>query len=221
MTLNHNFEAQVAEEESSSTGNTSVLDPVLYQMLKDLRREIARERKIPPFVIFQDPSLADMSIQYPITTEEMANITGVSKGKALRYGRRFRKLIKIYVEEHEIIRPQDFVVKSVVNKSGQKVAIIQSIDRKIPLEDIGRSNNLKHEELLHEIEMIVASGTKLNLDYYIRDNVDEYAQEEIHDYFMEAENDSVDEAYKVLKEEDITLEEIQLMRIKFLSDLGN
>ncbi len=223
ITLNHNFEAEIAEAEKTAitTNNEISLDPVLLNLLKDLRREIAYNKNIPPFVIFQDPSLEEMATVYPTTTEEMANITGVSKGKALRYGRKFRKVITAYVEENDIIRPEDFVVKSIVNKSGKKVAIIQSIDRKIPLEDIAESNHVSMEELYHELYMIVSSGTKVNLDYYLADNVDEYAMEEIEDYFKEAETDSIDDAYVALKDEDVTMDEIHLMRIKFLSDYGN
>jgi ATP-dependent DNA helicase RecQ len=186
-----------------------------------LRREIAHQKNIPPFVVFQDPSLEEMATRYPITTEDMANITGVSKGKATRYGRKFRKLIEEYVEEHDIIRPEDFVVKTIVNKSGTKVAIILSVDRKIPLEDIATSNHLSMEDLYHEMDMIVSSGTKLNLDYYIADHVDEGAMEEIEDYFKEAETDDIDTAYVELKDEDITIDEIRLIRLKFLSDYGN
>jgi ATP-dependent DNA helicase RecQ len=190
-------------------------------LLKDLRKQIARDKKLPPFVIFQDPSLEDMATQYPINMEDMANVTGVSKGKAMRYGRAFIELIAQYVEENEIERPKDFVVKQVANKSKVKVNIIQGIDRKIPLDDIASANNLSMEEILHEMEMIVASGTKVDIDYYIDDAVDEYSQEDIYDYFMEADTDSVDEAYAELREDDVTLEEIQLIRIKFLSENAN
>ncbi len=223
IALNHDFEAEAAEEadEALINSNSTALDPLLLEMLKDLRREIAYQKNIPPFVIFQDPSLEEMATRYPISTEDMANITGVSKGKAMRYGRKFRKLIEDYVEEHDIIRPEDFVVKSVVNKSGTKVAIIQSIDRKIPLEDIATANNVTMEELYYELDMIVSSGTKLNLDYYIADHVDESSAEEIEDYFKEAETDSIDVAYMQLKDDDITYEEIRLVRLKFLSDYGN
>jgi ATP-dependent DNA helicase RecQ len=190
-------------------------------LLKDLRKSVAREKDIPPFVIFQDPSLADMATQYPITMDEMANITGVSKGKAIRYAKPFLELIRDYVESNDIDRPTEFVVKQVANKSKVKVNIIQGIDRKIPLPDIATSNNLGMEEMMQELYAIVASGTKLNIDYYIDDVVDEYSREEIYEYFMEAETDSVDEAFKELEEEDVTLEEIQLMRIKFMSDMAN
>jgi ATP-dependent DNA helicase RecQ len=223
LALNHNFEVEIAEsnEEAFFSNADTVLDPVLLKMLKDLRREIAQEKGVPPFVVFQDPSLEEMATTYPITTEEMANITGVSKGKALRYGRKFRSLIQKYVEENDIIRPEDFVVKSVINKSGKKVAIIQSIDRKMPLEDIANSNQLTMEELFHELYMIVTSGTKVNLDYHIEENIDESVVETIEEYFKEADTDSVREAYHALKGEDVTIEEIELLRIKFLSDFGN
>ncbi len=219
--LNHNYEIETAEDHTKSNGKTAVLDKTLMQMLKDLRRNIAREKNIPPFVIFQDPSLEHMATMYPISVEEMGNITGVSKGKALRYGKPFSQMISNYVEENEIDRPTDFVVKQVANKSKVKVNIIQGIDRKIPLFDIASSNNLTMEELMYEIDMIVASGTKVDINYYIEDNVDEYSRDDILDYFMEADTDSVEEAYIELKDDDITLEEIQLMRIKFMSDNAN
>ncbi len=218
--LNHNYDNHSFDDDASS-GKTAVLDKTLMVLLKDLRKQIARDKKLPPFVIFQDPSLEDMATQYPITMEDMANITGVSKGKAIRYGRAFIELIGGYVEENDIERPTDFVVKQVANKSKVKVNIIQGIDKKIPLADIAAANNLSMEEILHELEMIVFSGTKVNLDYYIEDAVDEYSQEDIYEYFMEADSDSVDEAYNELREDDVTLEEIQLMRIKFFSEKAN
>ena len=220
--LNHNFdkEAEAIELEEAS-GKSVALDPHLLKLLKDLRKKVAKKKNVPPFIIFQDPSLEDMATQYPITVAEMSKIIGVSDGKARRYGRQFAELIAQYVEDNEIDRPTDMVVKTVVNKSRIKIEIIQSIDRKIPLGDIARDKGLKMEELLHELYMIVNSGTKVNIDYYIEDMVDEYVQEDIHDYFMEAETDSVEEAYKELHEDDITMEEIQIMRIKFLSDVGN
>jgi len=196
------------------------MDPTLLKMLKDLRKKVSKEKGVPPFIVFQDPSLEDMATHYPTNMEEMANISGVTKGKATRYGKKFVEVIAKYVKENEIERPHDFVVKSVPNKSSQKVAIIQSIDRKIPLEDIARSSRMNMEELM-QLEMIVNSGTKLDLNYYLEENVDEYSREDIHDYFMEAESDSLEDAYAELKEDDITREEIQLMRIKFISDLAN
>jgi len=202
-------------------GRTDATDKTLFALLKDLRRDISRKENLPPFVIFQDPSLEDMTIQYPVTIEEMKQITGVGAGKALKYGQPFVDLIKKYVEENEIERPQDFVVKSVVNKSGLKVYIIQSIDRKIDLEDIAIAKNLTFDELLTEIESIVASGTKIDLNYYINEFVDEYHQEEIYEYFREAESDSIEDCLRELGENEYSEEEIRLMRIKFMSELGN
>lgn len=220
--LNHDYDEETQDYyEESGNGNGAVLDENLMRMLKDLRRREAKRKDVPPFVIFQDPSLEDMAIQYPISMDDMAKVTGVSKGKALRYGRPFINLIKEYVEENDIERPTDFVVKQVANKSKVKVNIIQAIDRKIPLEDIASTNDLSMEELLEELDAIVSSGTKVNIDYYIEDNVDEYAREEIYDYFMEAETDSAETAFRELQDEDITMEEIQLMRIKFLSEMAN
>ncbi|MEM1323889.1 MAG: DNA helicase RecQ [Bacteroidota bacterium] len=220
ISLNHNFEEEVIEMDAPS-GKSAVLDRTLMTLLKDLRKSIAKEKNIPPFVIFQDPSLEDMATQYPISMDDMAKITGVSKGKAMRYGRPFMTMIAEYVEQNDIERPTDFVVKQVANKSKIKVNIIQSIDRKMPLSDIAGTNNLSMEDLLHELYMIVVSGTKVNLDYYIEENVDEYSRDDIYDYFMESQTDSLEEAYAELKEDDITMEEIELIRIKFLSDLAN
>ena len=221
--LNHNYEesAQEMMAASSSSGNGAVLDETLMRMLKDLRKQESRRKNVPPFVIFQDPSLEDMATQYPVSMDDMAKITGVSKGKALRYGRPFVELISNYVDENDIDRPTDFVVKQVANKSKVKVNIIQAVDRKIPLEDIASANDLRMEELLEELDAIVNSGTKVNIDYYLEENLDEYAREEIYEYFLEAETDSINEAFEELKEEDITMEEIQLVRLKFLSDLAN
>jgi ATP-dependent DNA helicase RecQ len=162
-----------------------------------------------------------MATQYPITLDDMIKVQGVSKGKAKRYGKPFLSLIEHYVEENEIIRPSEFVVKQVANKSKVKVNIIQGIDRKMPLEDIASGNDLSMEELLEELYAIVNSGTKVNIDFYIEDNVDEYSREDILEYFMESKTDSVDEALKKLGDDDITREEIEIMRIKFLSDYGN
>ncbi|MCG8332054.1 MAG: DNA helicase RecQ [Chitinophagales bacterium] len=219
--IDHNFEAEIAAEVQVAKGNSAVLDATLIKMLKDLRRQESKKHNVPPFVIFQDPSLEDMATQYPVSMEDMANITGVSKGKAQRYGRPFIRMIKEYVENNEIERPNDFVVKQVANKSKIKVNIIQGIDRKVPLDDLADANNLSMEDLMQELYAIVSSGTKLNIDYFIEDNVDEYSRDDIVDYFMEASTDSVDEAFRELQEDDITLEEIQLMRVKFMSDMAN
>ena len=218
----HDYENIEEDEFFAAMGSkTSTADKTLFALLKDLRKEISRKEKLPPFVIFQDPSLEDMAIQYPITVEELKQITGVGSGKALKYGNPFLDLIKEYVEENEIIRPMDMVVKSVVNKSGLKVYIIQNIDRKLVLEDIAYAKNLNLDELLTEIESIVSSGTKIDLNYYIDEFVDPYHQEEIFNYFRQAESDSVNEALTSLGEDEYTEEEIRLMRIKFMSELGN
>lgn len=218
--LNHDYDVEGVEANQPSR-KTAVLDAELMNLLKDLRRREAKQKGIPPYVIFQDPSLEDMATQYPISMEDMANVQGVSKGKAIRYGKPFVQLIKEYVEQNDIVRPTDFVVKQVANKSKMKVSIIQGIDRKMPLEDLANSNNLSMEDLMAELDAIVTSGTKVNIDYYIDENVDEYSREDIMDYFMDSNTDSVEEAYRELQEDDITIEEIQLVRIKFLSDHAN
>jgi len=202
-------------------GGSSAADEELFAMLKSLRKQISEEKNLPPFVIFQDPSLEDMAIQYPISMEDMQNITGVGSGKARKFGQPFIDLIARYVEDKEIERPQDMVVKSVVNKSGNKVFIIQSIDRKTDFRDIAEAKGMSMEELLDEIEAIVHSGTHINIDYYINSEVDEDKVDEIIEYFREeAESDSVDDAEKELGG-DFTQEEIRLARIKFISDMGN
>jgi ATP-dependent DNA helicase RecQ len=221
LVKNHEYE----EEDSSSSGGApsggASGDPQLFSMLKDLTKKIAKRHKLPPFVIFQEPSLADMSIQYPITIEELQNIQGVGQGKARRYGREFIALIKSYVEENEIERPDDLVVRTVANKSKMKVFIIQSIDRKLAFEDIADSKGLEVKDIITEIEAIVNSGTKLNIDYYIEDVLDEDHQEEIFEYFREAENDSIEDALEELGEDEYSEEDVRLMRVKFFSDLGN
>jgi len=218
--INHNYDDLVPHDDSNA-GRSGVLDKALMLLLRDLRRQIAKEKNIPPYVIFQDPSLEDMATQYPISMEDMAKITGVSKGKAIRYGKSFIALISDYVEENDIERPTDIVVKQVANKSKIKVNIIQSIDRKIPLNDIASSNSLSMEEIIEEMEAIVISGTKLNIDYYIEDAVDGDSREDIYEFFMESESGDINEAFEELKEDEVTMEEIQLMRIKFLSEMAN
>ena len=209
------------DDYKGGAAKTSATDKMLFALLKDLRKEIAKKNDLPPFVIFQDPSLEDMAIQYPVKIEELKQISGVGSGKAERFGKPFVELIKNYVEENEIERPMDMVVKSVVNKSGIKVYIIQNIDRKKPLEDIAYAKGLEFEELLTEIESIVASGTKIDINYYINEVIDEDKQEEIFDYFKTAETDSYTAALDELGEDDYTEEEIRLMRIKFMSEMGN
>jgi ATP-dependent DNA helicase RecQ len=222
LVKNHDYETSNREaEESEAGGRTSTVDKTLFRMLKDLRKDISQKENLPPFVIFQDPSLEDMAIQYPVKMEELTHITGVGKGKAAKYGKPFIELISDYVEENDIIRPYDMVVKSVVNKSGLKVYIITNIDKKVSLQDIAFAKNMTVSELLGEIESIVSSGTKLDIDYYVSEYIDEDHEEEIYDYFMEAESDEIDDALKELGEDEFSEEEIRLMRIKFLSEVGN
>jgi ATP-dependent DNA helicase RecQ len=213
--------ADTTDEENAFGARTAAVDDELFSILRDLRKKLSKQRDVPPFVIFQDPSLEDMAIQYPITIDELQNISGVGAGKAQRYGEEFIDIIKKYVEEKEIIRPLDMVVKSVVNKSGIKVYIIQSIDMKRPLEDIAEAKGLEMPELISEIEAIVNSGTRINLDYYIDKIIDEERQHDIYSYFREeAESDSLEDAIKELGNE-FEEEEIRLVRIKFLSEMGN
>ena len=223
FTKDHEYEE--SDEDDVSTmpaGRGDTCDEELFSMLKSLRKDISKKKGLPPFVVFQDPSLEDMAIQYPINLEELQNITGVGAGKAKRYGKEFVQLIASYVEDKEIIRPQDMVVKSVANKSLLKVFIIQSIDRKMDLEDIAEAKDLEFGELITEIEAIVNSGTRLNIDYYINNMMDEEKAEEIFDYFKEdAETESIEEAMSYLGEDEFSEEEIRLVRIKFISEIGN
>ncbi len=223
LVQDHDYENPDDEDFFAEAGShkTSTTDKTLFALLRDLRKDISRKEKLPPFVIFQDPSLEDMATQYPITLDEMKQITGVGAGKAKKYSKPFIELIEQYVEENEIIRPMDMVVKSVVNKSGLKVYIIQSIDRKLPLEDIAFTKSITIYELLTEIESIVSSGTKIDINYYISEYVDEYHQDEIFEYFREADSDSVQVALEKLGEAEFNEEEIRLIRIKFISEIGN
>ena len=216
-----NPEDEEMDEERVAFGKDSGTDKTLFAMLKDLRKTMAKKMNLPPFVIFQDPSLEDMTIQYPITMDELTQIVGVGHGKAQKFGQPFLDLIKEYVEENEITRPNDMVIKSSVNRSALKISIIQNIDRKIPLEDIAHSKNMGFDELLTEIESIVASGTRLDINYYIEDNIDEYHQEDILEYFREADSDTVEDAMEALGVNDYVEEEVRLMRIKFFSEVGN
>ena len=221
VSQDRDYDEEEREAGAAMPRGGDVADEVLFAMLKDLRREVAQKEGLPPFVIFQDPSLQDMAIQYPITIEEMQNISGVGVGKAKKFGEEFIKLIKVYVEENDIIRPQDMVVKAVANKAGNKIFIIQSIDRQMDFEDIARAKDLTFDELLTEIEAIVNSGTRLNIQYYLSGYMDEDKIEDIYLYFKEdAESDSLDEAIEELGG-DYTEEEIRLVRIKFLCEVGN
>ena len=222
ITLDHDYDEEEKETDAvAPTGKGGAADEELFSMLTDLRKKVARQHDLPPFVIFQDPSLEDMAIQYPITIEEMQNISGVGVGKARKFGEEFIRLIRAYVEEKEIVRPQDMIVKSVGNKSGNKIFIIQAIDRKMDFEDIARAKDLDFDELLTEIEGIVNSGTKLDISYYIEQVIDEDKSNDIYLYFKEdAQSDSLDEAIEELGG-DYTEEEIRLVRIKFMCEQGN
>ena len=200
---------------------SSASDEVLFSLLKDLVKKTAKLKNLPPYVIFQEPSLEEMSIQYPINMEEMTKISGVGSGKAAKFGKPFIELIKSYVEENEIERPVDIVIKSVVNKSGLKVYIIQNIDRKIGLREMAKSKNLSLPNLLTEIETIVESGTKVNINYFIDDIMDEEKQDEILEYFKESDSGDITLALKELGENEYSEEEIRAVRIKFLSDFAN
>ncbi|RBL93508.1 DNA helicase RecQ [Chitinophaga flava] len=222
VALNHQFDEEGSEEEEEANAESHAsADPALFEMLKEMRKKVAKEKNLPPFVIFLETSLEDMATQYPTTVQELEKIQGVSKGKAIRYGKQFVDVIAKFVEENNITKPDDFVMKSVVNKSGMKVFIIQNIDKKIPLETIAKSKELSISELLDEMETIVASGTKLNLDYCIDEELDDYAQEEIMEYFKGCETSSLALAREELIENDYTLEQLKLVRIKFLVEYGN
>lgn len=220
--LNRDMSIAAKEEEvSAQQAASNVLDTQLLILLKELRKKIAKQKNLPPFVIFQDPSLEEMCMHYPISMDELKNISGVGNGKASKFGAPFIEVIKKYVEDNDIDRPIDFVVKTTANKSALKVSIIQNIDRQISLEDIASSKGISYEDILKEVESIVSSGTKLNLNYFIDEVIDDDRQDEVFDYFKTAEIDSIDKALEDLGTEDYNREEIQLMRIKFMSELGN
>jgi ATP-dependent DNA helicase RecQ len=219
--LNEPIENAADDDEDDVKHGTGALDTQLLHLLKELRKKIAKQKNVPPFVVFQDPSLEEMCTHYPISTDELKQISGVGHGKALKFGNPFIELIKKYVEDNDIERPIDLIIKTQANKSQLKVSIIQNIDRKIGLEDIAKSKGITYDDILKEVEAIVNSGTKLNLGYFVDEMIDEDRQDEVFDYFQSAENDSIDEALKELGESDYSREEIQLMRIKFMSELGN
>lgn len=223
IVLSNLFEGADADDDEGNGGGpaANAADERLMDMLKDLRKQVAKDLKLPPFVIFLESSLEDMATMYPTTIQELEKCQGVSKGKAMRYGKRFVELIAQYVEENEIERPDDFIVKGVVNRSNNKIFIIQNVDKKIPLDTIAKNKDLKIEELLEEMETIVASGTRLNLDYAIDEMVDEYEQEEIIDYFKACETSSLAVAQEELADSSFTWEQLKIMRIKFLSVFGN
>lgn len=215
------FNLTISKSEGISTQpQNGGLDDVLFHQLKELRKNIAKKHGIPPYTVFMDPSLEDMTIQYPISVEEIAKIYGVGEGKAKRYGKEFAEYIKKYVEENEIERLNDMVIKQVANKASHKVFIIQSTDKKIDLEDISKAKNLTMDELLSEMESIVYQGTKINIDYYIDENFDEDIVEE----FMQFMNESDSDGMKVLLAEfgdELSDDEVRILRIKFISDVAN
>lgn len=223
IALNNKFEeANADDDEGENSGVASAAaDEVLFEMLKKLRQEEAKKHNLPPFVLFLENSLQDMATLYPTTVSELEKCQGISKGKAFKFGKPFAALISKYVEENEIERPDEFVMKSVLNKNNNKVFIIQNVDKKIPLELIARNKTLKLEELLEEMETIVASGTKLNLDYAIEDLIEEYEREEIIDYFKGCQTASLDTAREELADSNYTWEQLKIMRIKFLCEYGN
>ena len=214
------FDDEDVEEVPMRSGASCAVDPVLFSMLKDLRKKMSKKLDVPPYVIFQDPSLEAMATIYPVTLEELQNIPGVGAGKAKRYGQEFCELIKKHCEENEIDRPEDLRVRTVANKSKLKVSIIQSIDRKVALDDIAVAKGIEFNELLDEIEAIVYSGTKLNIDYFLNDVMDEDHMLDIYDYFKESTTDKIDDAMDELGA-DYTEEEIRLVRIKFISEMAN
>jgi ATP-dependent DNA helicase RecQ len=216
-----NAESDNDDDLAAGGKGSSTTDEVLYAMLKDVTKKIAKQNNLPPYIIFNEISLEEMSIQYPITIEELAKITGVGNGKAAKYGKLVLDIIKKHVEENDIERPSDMVIKSVVNKSGLKVFIIQNIDRKVSLEDMAKNKNLKMNDLLTEIETIVASGTKVNINYYIDQAIDDDKKDDIYECLREAETDDINAILKELGEDEYSEEEVRLMRIKFISEFGN
>ncbi len=221
ITKDMDFDDKNETIKMGNMGNTSAADDVLFSILKDIRKKKSRKLGLPPFVIFQDPSLEAMATNYPITMEELQNIPGVGFGKAKRYGADFLKIIKEYVDENDVIRPEDLRVRSVANKSKLKVYIIQSIDRKVSLDDIAVSKGLDLTEVLDEIEAIVYSGTKINISYFINEVMEEDKMEDIYDYFRTAQTDKISDALEELGEDDFTETDIRLVRIKFLSEVAN
>lgn len=220
MTEDHDYDQETDEAVITNSRASNVADEALVAMLKDLRKKVAKRMEVPPFVVFQDPSIEDMALKYPITLEELSNVHGVSEGKAKKYGKDFIGLIQKYVEENDVLRPDDLVVKSTGANSALKLFIIQSVDRKLSLEDIASAKSLDMDSLLKEMEQIVYSGTKLNINYWIDDLLDDDQQEEIKDYFMDANDDSIKNALKEF-DGDYDIEELRLMRIKFISEVAN
>lgn len=220
MSEDHEYNETEDENIVTAGKSSGTADEALMAMLRDLRKKVAKKLGVPPFVVFQDPSLEDMALKYPINMDELTNIHGVGEGKAKKYGREFVELIKRYVEENDIIRPDDLVVKSTGANSANKLFIIQSIDRKLALTDIASAKGLSMDALIKEMEQIVYSGTKLNIKYWIDDMLDDEQQEEIHEYFMESESDRIEDALREF-DGDYDIDELRLMRIKFISEVAN
>jgi ATP-dependent DNA helicase RecQ len=220
MSEDHEYNEEEDEAIVTAAKSSGTADEALMSMLRDLRKKVAKKLAIPPFVVFQDPSLEDMALKYPISIDELSNVHGVGEGKAKKYGKEFVELIARYVEDNDIIRPDDLVVKSTGANSGLKLYIIQNVDRKLALDDIAKAKGLDMDGLLKEMEQIVYSGTKLNIRYWIDDILDEDQQEEIHDYFMDSESDNIKDALKEFDGE-YDIEELRLMRIKFISEVAN
>ena len=219
--LNRDFSEAEGDDVVVGEGGGTVLDETLMNMLLELRKKEAKKLGVQPWIIFQEPSLQEMATFYPVCHEDMLKITGINQGKAAKYGKPFIALIQKYVEDNEIDRPDEILIRQVANKSKDKVTIIQGIDKKLPLEDIARNVGKTMEELLEELNLIVDGGTKLDLDYYIEEEIDQDIIEEIYEYYQEAESDSLMDAFKALKDEDITMEELSLVRIKFMSEFAN
>jgi ATP-dependent DNA helicase RecQ len=220
MSEDHEYNESEDEAIVTAAKSSGTADETLMAMLRDLRKKVSKKLGVPPFVVFQDPSLEDMALKYPITIDELTNIHGVGEGKAKKYGNEFVALISRYVEDNDIIRPDDLVVKSPGANSAYKVYIIQNIDRKLSLEDIASAKGLNMDTLIKEMEQIVYSGTKLNIKYWIDEMLDDDQQEEIHDYFMESETDRIEDALKEF-DGDYDIDELRLMRIKFISEVAN
>ncbi|MFM2387005.1 MAG: hypothetical protein RL660_1762 [Bacteroidota bacterium] len=225
MSLNHQFEEADGGDDDdtfvSGSGGGAALDETLFKTLLDTRKRVAEMHKVPPYVIFSENSLQEMATLYPCTLKELEKVSGVSQGKAVKYGKKFVELIAQYVEDNNIDKPDDFVMKSAPSKGGLKVFIIQNLDRKIPLDHIARTKQLEMQELITEMESIVSSGTKLNIDYCIDDYVDESDQDELYDYFMGSETDSTEAAFDEFKDTGLTKEQVQLVKIKFMSEYAN
>jgi ATP-dependent DNA helicase RecQ len=220
MSEDHEYSENENDDIITASKSSGIADETLMAMLRDLRKKVSKKLGVPPFVVFQDPSLEDMALKYPISMEELINVHGVGEGKAKKYGKDFIELINKYVEENDIVRPDDLVVKSTGSNSANKLYIIQNIDRKLALSDIASSKGLSMDALIKEMEQIVNTGTKLNIKYWIDDLLDEDQQEEIHDYFMECEDDNIESALKEF-DGDYDLDELRLMRIKFISEVAN